>query len=71
MPATPDSMQSLMWGRIARWAAVACTSLLAGAGLGFVARDLLGLDQPAVALAWLAGVAVALGAELEHRRRRD
>lgn len=71
MRATPHLRQSLMCGRIARWAAVACTSLLAGAGLGFVARDLLGLDQPAVALAWLAGAALALGAELERRRRRE
>jgi len=34
--------------------------LATGAGLGFVARDLLGLRQPLVALAWLAGAYVAL-----------
>jgi hypothetical protein len=60
---------TLMWGRIARWAAVACGALLAGAGLGFLARDLLGLGQPAVAIAWLVGVAVTVGAELERGRR--
>ena len=37
-----------------------CGSLLAGAGLGFVARDLLDLGQPAVAIAWLLGVGASL-----------
>jgi hypothetical protein len=57
--------------RIGDWTALVGASLLAGAGLGFLARDVLGLGQPAVALAWLAGVAVALGAELERRRRLE
>jgi hypothetical protein len=35
------------------WAAAA-----AGAGLGFVARDILGLPPPLVALAWMGGAAV-------------
>jgi hypothetical protein len=50
--------------RIARWAAVACGALVAGAGLGFLARDILGLSQPIVAVAWLFGAAAAVGAEL-------
>jgi hypothetical protein len=50
--------------RIARWAAVACGALVAGAGLGFLARDILGLSQPVVAVAWLLGAAAAVGAEL-------
>ena len=58
----------MMRGRLAM---VAGGALLAGAGLGFVARDLLGFGQPAVALAWLAGVAVALGAELGRWRRPE
>jgi hypothetical protein len=37
------------------WAAAA-----AGAGLGFVARDLLGLPAPLVALAWIAGAALGV-----------
>ena len=60
-----------MAGRAARWSLAAGGALLAGAGFGFLARDLLGLAQPGVALAWLAGVAVALGAELGRGRRRD
>jgi hypothetical protein len=48
-------------GRVGRWIALASGALLAGAGLGFVARDLLGLGQPAVALAWLAGFALGIG----------
>jgi hypothetical protein len=50
--------------RIARWAAVACGTLVAGAGLGFLARDILGLGQPIVAVAWLLGAAAAVGAGL-------
>jgi hypothetical protein len=52
--------------RVGRWIAVASGALLAGAGLGFVARDLLDLGQPAVALAWLAGF--ALGISTVRRR---
>jgi hypothetical protein len=44
-----------------RWVAVACGVLLAGAGLGFVARDLLGLEQSAVAIALVVSVAAGLG----------
>jgi hypothetical protein len=50
--------------RIARWTAVACGALVAAAGLGFVARDILDLGQPAVAVAWLLGAAATVGAEL-------
>jgi hypothetical protein len=52
--------------RVGRWIALAAGALLAGAGFGFVARDLLGLGQPAVALAWLAGF--ALGISTVRRR---
>jgi hypothetical protein len=62
---------SLVRTRITRWAALAGGALLAGAGLGFVARDLLGLGQPAVAFAWLAGVAVVLWPELGRRRLHE
>jgi hypothetical protein len=48
-------------GRVGHWIALASGALLAGAGLGFVARDLLGLGQPAVALAWLVGFALGIG----------
>lgn len=48
-------------GRVGRWIALASGALLAGAGLGFVARDLIGLGQPAVALAWLVGFALGIG----------
>jgi hypothetical protein len=57
--------------RLRRWAAVAGGALLAAAGLGFIARDLLGLAQPAVAFAWLAGVALVLWPELGRRRMRE
>jgi hypothetical protein len=40
------------------------TVVAAGAGLGFVARDLLGLPDAAVAAAWVAG---ALGGGLLGR----
>jgi hypothetical protein len=46
--------------RVGRWIALASGALLAGAGFGFVARDLLSLGQPAVALAWLAGFALGI-----------
>jgi hypothetical protein len=62
---------SLTRNRITRWAALAGGALLAGSGLGFVARDLLGLGQPAVAFAWLAGVVVVLWPELAGQRLRD
>jgi hypothetical protein len=44
--------------QIGRALALAAGVLAGGAGLGFVARDLLGLGQPVVALAWLAGALV-------------
>jgi hypothetical protein len=34
------------------------TALATGAGLGFLARDLLGLPPAAVALAWVAGALI-------------
>jgi hypothetical protein len=47
-------------GELRLWLGVAWAVLAAGAGLGFLARDLLGLPRPLVALAWIAG-AVAAG----------
>jgi hypothetical protein len=47
--------------RLARWITLGCGALLAGAGPGLIARDLLGLGQPAVAFAWLAGCALGIG----------
>ncbi len=44
-----------MIGRVNRLAAIAWGAIAAGAGLGFVARDLLGLPMALVALAWTAG----------------
>ncbi len=44
-----------MMGRVQRLATVGWSVVAAGAGLGFVARDLLGLPGLAVALAWVAG----------------
>jgi len=66
-----DSRLSTAWDRIRGCAAIACATLLAGAGLGFLARDLLGLGQPAVALAWLAGVVLVLGSERARGGRRE
>ena len=56
--------------RTVRWLIVACAALVAGAGLGFIARDLLALGQPAVAIAWLLGVAASLAADLRSDGRR-
>jgi hypothetical protein len=47
-------------GRAHRLVTAVWTVVAAGAGLGFVARDLLGLPDTAVAAAWAAG-AVAGG----------
>jgi len=55
--------------RIAHWAAVACAALVAGAGLGFVARDILELSQPIVAFCWLLGAAAAVGAAVRASGR--
>ena len=41
--------------RIHRLAALAWAALAAGAGFGFIARDLIAVPQPYVALAWVAG----------------
>lgn len=51
--------------RIHAWGTVAWASLACAAGLGFLARDLLGLPAPAVALAWVLGAAA--GAITAHR----
>jgi hypothetical protein len=42
-------------GRAHRLVTAVWTVVAAGAGLGFVARDLLGLPDAAVAAAWMAG----------------
>jgi hypothetical protein len=46
--------------RIHAFAAAAWSILAAGAGFGFVARDLLELPAAAVAFAWLAGAVLGL-----------
>lgn len=63
-------MTEALLQRTTRWVMVVLAALLAGAGLGFLARDLLGLDQPAVAIAWLLGVALSLTTDLRRRGRR-
>ena len=58
-------------GRVHRLVTAVWTVIAAGAGLGFVARDLLGLPDAAVAAAWVAGaLAGALLARREWRWRR-
>ena len=59
-----------MASRTARAIALAAGVLAGGAGLGFVARDLLGLGQPEVALAWLAGALLVAASGLGPRTRR-
>lgn len=44
--------------RVHGWAAAVWLTLASAAGLGFVARDLLAFEPPAVALAWVAGAAL-------------
>lgn len=56
-----------MMGRTHRLATIAWTVVAAGAALGFVARDLLQLPAPAVALCWVVGATVGA---LAARRRR-
>jgi hypothetical protein len=46
--------------RVHAFAAAAWAVVAAGAGFGFVARDLLGLPAPAIACAWLAGALLGL-----------
>jgi hypothetical protein len=41
-------------------ATILWAGLAGGASAGFLARDALGLEQPLVALAWIAGAALAL-----------
>jgi hypothetical protein len=52
--------------RVHALATAAWGVIAAGACLGFVARDLLGLPRPAIAVAWLAGA--LLGLVLRPRR---
>jgi hypothetical protein len=51
---------------LALWGAIA-----GGAGAGFLARDVLGLGQPLVALAWLLGAAIPVAALARRPRARD
>lgn len=46
--------------RLRAWATAAWLGLVGGAGLGFVARDVLGLAQPEVAFSWFAGATIGL-----------
>jgi hypothetical protein len=46
--------------RARRLAAALWTVFACGAGLGFVARDLLGLPRSAVAVAWVVGAILAI-----------
>jgi hypothetical protein len=56
--------------RVVRAVTAVAWVLAGGAGLGFVARDVLGLGQPAVALAWLTGALLVAAAGLAPRLRR-
>ncbi len=59
-------------GRAHRLVTAVWTVVTAGAGLGFVARDLLGLPDAPVAAAWLAGaLAGGLLARRAWRRGRE
>jgi hypothetical protein len=53
---------------MARWAGAVGGALIGGAGLGFIARDVLSLGQPGVALAWLAGTVVVVATRFGRRR---
>ena len=55
--------------RTQQLATLVWTVIAAAASLGFLARDVLGLPNAAVALAWIAG-ALAGGALAGARRRR-
>ncbi len=48
--------------RVQALATAAWSVIAASAGMGFVARDLLGLPPGPVAVAWAAGALAALGA---------
>ena len=51
-----------MMRRLHRIATVVWSVVAAGAGLGFVARDLLGLSPGLVGLAWTTGALIVLAA---------
>jgi hypothetical protein len=53
--------------RLQRLCTVAWGVLAGGAGLGFVARDLLGLSRGLVALAWAIGALLVLAAARRGR----
>ncbi len=55
--------------RVHAWAAVVWLALIGGAGLGFVARDVMNAGRPLVALAWVAGAALGAGPALARLRR--
>jgi hypothetical protein len=55
--------------RVQRLCTVAWSVVAAGAGLGFVARDLLGLPRGVVALAWTIGALLAMAAPRGPPRR--
>jgi hypothetical protein len=56
--------------RLHAWATAAWLGLAGGAGLGFVARDLLGLAQPEVAFSWFAGATLGLAWAARGLRER-
>lgn len=63
-----------MLDRVHAWATVAWLGLVGGAGLAFIARDVLHLAQPEVAFSWLMGAAVGLISSsrwLRERRGRE
>jgi hypothetical protein len=49
-------------GRLQRLSTLVWSVVAAGAGLGFVARDLLGLPAGLVGIAWTVGALLALAA---------
>ncbi len=54
--------------RVHAWATAIWLALIGAAGLGFVARDLLHAGRPLVALAWVAGAALAATPALARMR---
>lgn len=57
-------------GRAHAWATAAWLGLAGGAGVGFIARDLLELAQPEVAFAWFAGAGLGLAWATRGLRER-
>jgi hypothetical protein len=57
--------------RVHRLATVVWAGIATGAGLGFLARDLLDLSQPLVALAWTVGALLAVAPVAGSLARRD